>query len=60
GYVGSTGWSTGPHVHYEMVKNGVKVNPLTVELPAGDPIKDEWRSSFEEQKKKYIDFFGDR
>ncbi|OIO19764.1 MAG: peptidase M23 [Candidatus Magasanikbacteria bacterium CG_4_9_14_0_2_um_filter_41_10] len=57
GYVGSTGWSTGPHVHYEMVKNGTKVNPLTVELPAGDPIKDEWRSSFEDQKSKYTDFF---
>jgi len=58
GYVGSTGWSTGPHVHYEMVKNGVKVNPLTVELPAGDPIKDEWRASFEEVKGRYETFFG--
>ena len=57
GYVGSTGWSTGPHVHYEMVKNGTKVNPLTVELPAGDPITDEWRSSFDEQKNKYTAFF---
>ncbi len=38
GYVGSSGLSTGPHVHYELVRNGVKVNPLTEELPAGDPI----------------------
>jgi len=58
GYVGSTGWSTGPHVHYEMVKNGTKVNPLTVELPAGDPIKDEWREAFEQQKQKYTQFFN--
>lgn len=57
GYVGSTGWSTGPHVHYEMVKNGTKVNPLTVELPAGDPIKDEWRPAFEQQKNIYNAFF---
>ena len=40
GYVGSSGLSTGPHVHYELVRNGVKVNPLTEELPAGDPISE--------------------
>lgn len=41
GYVGSTGFSTGPHLHYEMVKNGVKINPLRETFPATDPVAKE-------------------
>ena len=50
GYVGSTGFSTGAHLHYEIVKDGTKVNPLQVELPAGDPIPEEQRPAFEAKR----------
>ena len=38
GYVGSTGWATGPHLHYEFLIRGVHKNPLEVSLPKADPI----------------------
>lgn len=46
GYAGSTGHSTGPHLHYEMYRHGVKVNPFTVDLPAGTPVPTEMREAF--------------
>jgi murein DD-endopeptidase MepM/ murein hydrolase activator NlpD len=38
GYVGSTGWATGPHLHYEFLVGGVQRNPLKIALPPARPL----------------------
>ena len=54
GFVGSTGYATGPHLHYEFFVNGKQVDPYKQDLPAADPLNPDKKSDFEKVKNNYL------
>ncbi len=50
GYVGTTGMATGPHCHFEIIVNGVKVDPMRIRIPNGKALNNQELQTFLEEK----------
>jgi murein DD-endopeptidase MepM/ murein hydrolase activator NlpD len=59
GFIGSTGLATGPHLHYELIVNGTKVDPLRIRLPGGKTLDGDALAKFENERQRIDSLLSD-